>query len=81
MADDTPAVLLDTRLALRPGEAAEALGICPRTLRKIAPEIPRVWLTRKIVVYPVDSLRDWLRDRADTADADSRLVETLLKEV
>lgn len=55
------------RLALRPREAAEALGISPRTLWRLTREavIPHVRLGRA-VLYPADELRAWLAERART---------------
>lgn len=48
-------------LALRPKEAAKALGIGPRLLWTMTNrgEIPHVRLGRA-VLYPVDALRRWL---------------------
>ena len=48
-------------LALRPREAAPALGISERTLWSLTKEgkIPHIRCGRSIL-YPVDSLRDWL---------------------
>ncbi len=54
---------LTDRLALRPKEAAEALGIGERTLRQLLPELPHVRVGG-VVLIPVDALRGWLRDRA-----------------
>ena len=54
---------LDTRLALRPAEAAEALGISERSLRQIGSELPRVHLGRS-VVYPIEGLKAWLLERS-----------------
>ena len=54
---------LATRLALRPKEAAEALGIGERTLRQILPELPHVRVGG-VILIPVDALREWLLDRA-----------------
>ena len=53
------------RLALRPREAARALGIGERLLwsKTNAGEIPHVRLGRA-VVYPVDELRRWLTEQA-----------------
>ncbi len=53
------------RLALRPREAARALGIGERLLwsRTNAGEIPCVRIGRA-VVYPVDLLRDYLAQQA-----------------
>lgn len=56
-------------LALRPGEAAESLGISPRLLWQLTKdgEIPCVRTgsgKRSAVLYPIDSLRSWLINRA-----------------
>jgi excisionase family DNA binding protein len=53
------------RLALRPTEAAQALGIGERLLwsKTNSGEIPHLRLGR-CVVYPVDALRDWLSRQA-----------------
>ena len=81
MADDAPAVLLETRLALRPEEAAQALGVSPRTLRELAPQLPRVHLTNRLVVYPVEGLRAWLNERTGDAEAAGETVERLLRDI
>ncbi len=44
---------LATRLALRPREAAEALGLSERKLRELLPELPPV-RRGGIVLFPVD---------------------------
>jgi excisionase family DNA binding protein len=54
---------LADRLALRPAEAARALGISERTLRSLLPQLPVV-RTGGAVLIPVEALREWLRDRA-----------------
>ena len=54
---------LSTRLALRPKEAAEALGISERSLRMLLPELPVV-RRGKIVLIPVQALRAWLEEQA-----------------
>jgi excisionase family DNA binding protein len=53
-------------LALRPREAARALGIGTRLLWQLTNtgEIPHLRLGRA-VVYPVDSLRAWLAEQAE----------------
>ncbi len=56
---------LADRLALRPKEAAEALGIGERTLRQMLPELPCVRVGG-VVLLPVDALRAWLTDQAKT---------------
>ena len=52
------------RLSLRPREAAQALGICERTLWGMtrAGDIPHFKLG-KSTLYPVEALREWLRER------------------
>lgn len=54
---------LDSRLALRPDEAADALGIGLTQLRELSlrtdDPVPRVKLGRS-VMYPVAGLRAWL---------------------
>ena len=61
----TPPLQLDGRLALRPVEAAAALGISERKLRDLLPRLPHVRLDGGVVL-PVDQLRKWLADRAET---------------
>ena len=53
------------RLALRPKDAAKALGIGPRLLWSMTNrgEIPHIKLG-KAVLYPVAVLERWLADRA-----------------
>jgi len=50
------------RLALRPREAAKALGVSEKWLWSAtkAGEIPSVKLGKGVVLYPVDALRDYL---------------------
>lgn len=52
-----------TRLALRPREAAAALGLSERKLRMELRRIPHVRLGGA-VLFPVDSLRRWLDAQA-----------------
>ena len=55
------------RLALRPREAAEAIGISARKLWELTADqtsgIPHCRFGKR-VVYPVDQLRQWLAERA-----------------
>ena len=55
----------DVPLALRPREAAKALGIGERLLwsKTNAGEIPHLRVGRAII-YPVDLLRDWMAEQA-----------------
>ena len=52
------------KLALRSREAAEAIGVSARTLWTLTKrkEVPHVRVGR-VVLYPVELLRAWLRDR------------------
>ena len=56
---------LSDRLALRPKEAADALGVSERTLRALLPEIPHLRFGTSVLI-PVEPLREWLRERAET---------------
>ncbi len=60
---DRPAINLSTRLALRPKEAALALGISERTLRGLLPELPH-FRRGGVVMIPVRPLEDWLKDQS-----------------
>ncbi len=64
---DTPINPTPPRLALRPKEAARALGIGERKLWEITADrtsgIPHVRLGRAIV-YPTRDLAEWLAQRA-----------------
>lgn len=72
MSETTPAPL---RLALRPKDAAKALGIGERKLWEITADqasgIPHVRLG-KAVVYPIDELRRWLAEQAQRKRGDHR---------
>ena len=68
---------LDGRLALRPTEAAEALGISERKLRQLLPRLPHVRLDG-VVVLPVEQLRRWL---AEHAEAQASRVDAAVAEV
>jgi excisionase family DNA binding protein len=64
---NTPPVI--PPLALRPRDAAAALGISERLLQDWAKQhgLPCVRLGQ-IVLYPVDEIRQWLRERALAAE-------------
>jgi hypothetical protein len=51
-------LILGTRLALRPKEAAKALGICERTLRAMLPRLPvlREGKAVMILIKPLEEL-------------------------
>ena len=69
---------LSSRLALRPKEAAKALGISERTIRQLLPELPTV-RRGGIVLIPIEGLRDWLRDesRAEKGRVEKAVTEIL----
>ncbi len=56
---------INKRLALTIAEAAAAVGVSERHLRTVLPEIPHLHLGARIVI-PIDALRGWLRERAET---------------
>ena len=60
-------------LAMRPREAAKALGISERLLWEWTDRgvVPHVRLGKRIV-YPVDSLRDWLQRQAQKNAGDDK---------
>ena len=64
--DRRPAAFHD-RLALRPKEAASALGVSERTLRQMLPELPHVRMGSRVVI-PVRLLEEWLRTHAQTEE-------------
>ena len=53
------------KLALRARQAAQALGIGERLLWSMTKggQIPCVRLGSRLILYPVDALRDWLQAR------------------
>lgn len=55
-----------SKLSLRPREAAKALGISARTLWTLTNDglIPHTRIGRS-VLYPIESLKRWLNDRAE----------------
>ena len=61
---------LANRLALRPEEAAAALGIGERTLRQILPELPHFYVGRRVLL-PVEALRAWAAEQATSQVARS----------
>jgi len=58
------------RLALRPKEAAKALGVSERTLRPLLPHLPHL-RAGGTVLLPVRDLERWLHEQA-RAEADAR---------
>ncbi len=68
---------LDSRLALRPAEAARALGLSERALRQILPQIPHLHAGSAVLI-PVDSLRNWLREQEQVRQ---REMSTTVREI
>ncbi len=68
-------------MALRPREAAKALGLSERSLRELLPQLP-VIRTRRAVLIPVDALREWLRDRARSdGDKAKKVAQEVLQDL
>ena len=66
---------LGDRLALRPREAARALGLAERTLRRLLPRIPHIRLEGAVLI-PTKALEQWLRDQASAPiDRDAEIAE------
>ena len=80
-AADRKPIDLSTRLALRPPEAAAALGVSERTLRSLQSELPSVRIGRTLL-YPVRELEAWLSRRAaaQKSELDS-VVEGVLRDL
>jgi len=71
------------RLALRPAEAARALGISERTFRDLLPRIPHLRTEEGgAVLIPVRALENWLEEeaRAEGTRAD-RVASEILAEI
>jgi excisionase family DNA binding protein len=60
----TDTIDLNTRIALRPREAAEALGVSDRTLRTWMrdEELPYIQIDRGILI-PIADLTEWINER------------------
>jgi len=72
---------LADRLALRPKEAAEAIGISVRHLSTLLPDIPHLYLGNRLVI-PVEPLKEWLREQAKAEKSGSdRVAETIIAEI
>ena len=78
---ESPTLRLAHRLALRPKEAAEALGIGERTLREILPELPHLRVGG-LVLIPVKGLEQWLEQAAATeAQRGDAVAEAVIAEI
>ena len=70
---------LANRLALRPKEAAEALGVSERKLREMLPELPHV-RRDSVVMLPVEGLRAWLSEQAEARSSGADAVASEILE-
>ncbi len=68
---------LADRLALRPEEAAQALGLSERKLRDILPELPH-FRVGKAVLLPVEALRAWVQEQTKVEPG---RVDAVVKEI
>ena len=73
-------VLLDNRLALRPREAAEALGVSPRTLRKWMRDLGLPYSrVEGVVLIPIRGLESWLEERSENERRTDKLAQEVLE--
>ncbi len=73
---------LDTRLALRPAEAAEALGISDRTLRKwMRDEGLPYFRLHGAVCIPVAPLQQWMAERITSQHETDEIAEEILRDL
>jgi excisionase family DNA binding protein len=68
---------MSRRLALRPKEAAEALGLSERKLREVLPQLPHVRVGGAVLL-PVEGLQAWLREQTK---AEQGRVEAVVDEI
>ena len=74
--------LLANRLALRPKEAAEALGVSPRTLRKWMRDdaLPYFRVDGTVRICVVD-LQRWMADRMESQRNVDAIVDEVLRDL
>ncbi len=76
---DAPAIGLSTRMALRPREAAEALGVCEKTLRKWMREDALPYLrVDGVVLIPCSSLEHWMEERVGSEERIGAVADEIL---
>ena len=68
------------RLALSPAEAAKAVGVSERTIRKNLHKLPHARIGNRIVI-PVDSLKEWLREQARNEQQQNDGVHGMINEI
>jgi excisionase family DNA binding protein len=81
MSEPTDLPHLESRLALRPKEAAEALGVSDRTLRDWMrnEDLPYVQIDRSILI-PTANLILWMEERVKSHVTTDALVDEILDE-
>jgi len=74
--------LFDKRLALRPKEAAAALGVNERTLRKWRRDegLPYFQLDGSVLI-PVLELERWMSERVTTRQTTDQIVDGIVQEL
>ncbi len=75
---DKPIPHLSQRIALSVSEAADAVGVSERHLRKLLPEIPHMHIGGRVVI-PVKEFEAWLGEqvKAESVEPD-RIVDEIL---
>ena len=69
------------RLALRPSEAAVAIGVCARTLRGMTSKLPHLRVGG-VLLFPVDGLRAWLSQESQRQRREVEgLADALVREI
>ena len=73
---------LTSRLALRPQEAAESLGVSQRTLRKWMRDegLPHLRVAGAVLL-PVGGIEAWLAERSASEQRSERLAKQILQEL
>ncbi len=79
MVSESSAIDLSTRIALRPREAAEAVGVSEKTLRKWMREDALPYLrVDGVVLIPCSSLERWMEERVGSEDRIGVVVDEIL---
>lgn len=79
--NDAPVLDLSSRFSVTVAELAEALGVSRRFIRDHQADIPHVWIGKRIL-FPVDQVREWLRERAETErSAAEGVAEEIMKDL
>ncbi|MHC4340385.1 MAG: helix-turn-helix domain-containing protein [Planctomycetota bacterium] len=73
---------LSGRLALRPAEAAQALGIGERTLRKWMRDLDLPYLrVDGVVLIPRAGLEEWIEARLTTGGETDRILDEIMADL